>query len=225
MNPEDEWVADTTPHQLSPMPPVHIVTADQIAPLPPLARPPGQRFDVPTLSVGVEPDRTSELVPADPRMHGWRLHPPRNASPVKYSRRPANGEWFEEGWWEDVPLLWEHPVTGEYRRCPAAPLGPWLDPWAEDTRRCLDEVRRRACTCNADQLRRELGLDAACSCGDPTGWNATDTFWFEQHAPVPARRRALPAQYPMSTRRSRLRDWWWRMTHRVVDSEVEGGEA
>ena len=76
-----------------------------------------------------------------------------------------------------------------------------MDPWAADNERVLAEIERRMSS---------------------SGWSYSDSFWTENIKPVdiPARRRTLPAQYPAGTWRNRVRDWWWRMTHRAIDAEI-----
>ncbi|AYM40337.1 MULTISPECIES: hypothetical protein [Mycobacteroides] len=222
---DNDWIDNPTPEQVAAMPPVRIITDDEIVPArspyaddavdyDDLGEPllddrstPAQprlgelRFDVPELSESITPNRMFELVPTDPRMRGWRRYDRKKAiAPQLYPEARTQG-WDETWHGGRLVLVWEHPVTGELRRCAAAPLEPWVDPWAADNERVLTEIKRRMWG---------------------SGWSYTDSFWTENIKPVdaPPRRRTLPAQYPMSTRRSRIRDWWWRVTHRPIDAEI-----
>ncbi|OHU33343.1 hypothetical protein BKG79_22315 [Mycobacteroides chelonae] len=152
-----------------------------------------RRFDVPKLSESIAPDRIPELVPTDPRMRGWRQYDQKRAiDPQRYGGVDTDGA--DDTWHGGrLVLVWEHPVTGELRRCAAAPLDPWTDPWAADNERVLAETRRRMST---------------------GGWTYSDAFWTENIKPVPKRKRTLSAQYPMYTRWGRFRSWWWHATHR-----------
>jgi hypothetical protein len=47
--------------------------------------------------------------------------------------------------------------------------------------------------------------------------SSPENFWTENIKPIPKRRRAVPAQYPMDTRWGRFTDRWWHLTHRRVD--------
>ncbi|WP_078315381.1 hypothetical protein [Mycobacterium sp. D16Q16] len=168
-----------------------------------------QQFGTPPLSVAVTPNRLPERVPSDPRMRGWRVYNRKTAiAPERYRgvNTRANG---------DV-LVWEHPLTGELRRCKAVHLDVWDDPWREDSERIATEIKSRICMCD-----RALDPDtwelASCSCGRDRGsWTYSDDFWTENIKPVdvPKRQRKLPAQYPIHTRWGWFRDRWWRVTHR-----------
>ncbi|MDO2981370.1 MULTISPECIES: hypothetical protein [Mycobacteriaceae] len=167
-----------------------------------------RRFDAPILSAAVKPNRRPERVPADPRMRGWRVYNRKTAiAPDRYRDvdTHANGD----------ELVWEHPVTGELRRCEAVYLDVWDDPWREDTERILAEIKSRICTCDRviDGDSWDLG---PCTCGRDQGWSYSEEYWTETIKPVntPKRQRKLPAQYPMHTRWGRFRDRWWRLTHR-----------
>lgn len=174
--------------------------------------PAGAQLGLPRLSEGIEPNRDAELEPADPRMRGWRQYDRRRA--VAPGRYPAVDAIDDVEDWDDGALskpqilVWENPATGELRRCEAAPLTPWTDPWAEDSARILAEIRRRICTCGAADI-------SMCVCRHRiTGWTYTDSFWTETIKPLPERKRTRPAQYPMHTRWGRFRNWWWNATHR-----------
>lgn len=168
-----------------------------------------QRFDAPILSTAVKPNRLQERVPADPRMRGWRVYNRKTAiAPERYRNvdTRANG---------DV-LVWEHPVTGELRRCQAVYLDVWDDPWREDTERILAVIESRICMCDRT-FDSDTWEQTPCTCGrDQGSWTYSDDFWTENIKPVevPKRHRTLPAQFPMDTRWGRFRSWWWHATHR-----------
>lgn len=162
-----------------------------------------RHYDVPELSSAVTPNLLSTRVPSDPRMRGWRVYDRKRAiDPERYRGVDTSPT-------GDV-LVWEHPVTGELIRCEAVYLDWWEDPWREDNERILAEIQRRVCICGG---ARDWG---PCSCNRP-GWTYGDAFWTETIKPIPKRQRTVPAQYPMGTRWGRIKDRWWRLTHRRVD--------
>lgn len=223
-----DWIVNPTPEELAAMPPVRVITDDVTLPArspyaddvtdyddlggplegerltPPQPRLGDRRFDIPTLSKSLTPNRMPELVPTDPRMRGWRQYDPKKAiAAQRYRGVDVDVHEADDTWHGGrLTLIWEHPATGELRICAAAPLEPWTDPWTADNERVLAEIRQR--TTNG-------------------GWSYSDSFWTETIKPPPAgaaRRRTLPAQYPASTWRNRVRGWWWRMTHRAIDAEI-----
>lgn len=149
-----------------------------------------RRYDAPELSTSVRPNRMSELVPTDPRMQGWRQYDPKRAiNPHRYRGVDTDGD--DETWHGGrLYLVWEHPVTGELRRCAAARLEPWTDPWAADNARVLTEIQKRGAA----------------------GWMYSDEFWTARIKPVPKRERKRPAD-PAVTLWGRVKDRWWWMTH------------
>lgn len=198
------------------------------------------------VSVAIPPCRNAELRPADPRMAGWRLYDVRRggrhahhyhldettksielrwqwfglSDDTEFSVNRCHDGTLRRAWYPEQ-LVWENPSTGELRFCEAEPLTKWTDPWEADNERIETEIARRStCTCAAAEYA-DLGL-GWCTCNLP-GWSYSDSFWTETIKPLPAgaaRRRTLPAQYPAGTWRNRVRGWWWRMTHRVIDAEV-----
>lgn len=167
-----------------------------------------QQFEAPILSTAVKPNRRPERVPADPRMRGWRVYNRKTAiAPERYRDVDTHAD-------GDV-LVWEHPVTGELRRCEAVNLDIWDDPWREDSERILAEIESRICSCERTFDGEPWDDLAPCTCGRRIiGWTYADSFWTEKIQPVPKRQRKLPAQFPMDTRWGRLRSWWWHATHR-----------
>jgi hypothetical protein len=164
---------------------------------------------LPELSSAVEPNLLPTRVPSDPRMRGWRVYSRKTAiDPERYRGVDTDAV-------GDV-LVWEHPTTGELRRCSAVYLDWWDDPWREDNERIHAEIKRRVCTCkHFVDIDGDWGDPAPCECGRHDGrWTYGDSFWTENIKPVPKRRRAVPAQYPMHTRWGRFKDRLWRLTHR-----------
>lgn len=185
----------------------------------------GAHAAAPVLSESVEPDRVRALRPTDLRMRNWRLRIPQDAEPVRYA--PRRDGMQRKHWWEEA-LTWEHPITGEVRRCPAQPIGPWVDPWHMNTRELTSELARRVCTCGAATWPG----GSLCVCAhDVTGWTQYDDIWQDPYLTAgvtsvvttnksaTVRPRTLPAQHPMSTWRSRFRDRLWRWTHPILAKE------
>lgn len=181
--------------------------------------PVGVRVAAPVLSESVEPNRVHTLRPTDLRMRNWRLRVPPGAEPVRYVPRYPGMD-RKSHWWEET-LTWEHPITGEVRRCPAQALEPWGDPWWQSTQRINAELAHRVCTCGAVTWPG----GSLCVCAhELTGWTEYDDYWMEpefgvsvkiavdSNKPVTVKPRTLPAQHPMSTWRSRFRDRLWRWT-------------
>ncbi len=184
--------------------------------------PVGVNVSMPVLSTVAEPaDRVRDLRPTDLRMQNWLLCAPAGAGPVRYTPGKTIGS--TGNWWEGV-LTWER--RGEFRRCPAQPLRPYSDMWSTSTWQLIAELEKRCCTCGA----ADWPGGSLCVCAhEVTGWTQYDEFWVEPEfgasvgvgtgypdkaaAPVPKRHRTLPAQYPLSTWRGRLRDRLWRWTH------------
>lgn len=185
-------------------------------------------FDPPVFGAPVEPDPRPHLVPFDPRLGGWRLYDPdRAVAPGRYLiyqgtaeeplgigvrvYRAPSGIFYKP---HSAEVLWENPVTGELQFSAVCKRAPWGNRWEVDNLRIATEIARRTtCICGAEKYK-ELVLNVPCYC-ELRGWTRDDPFWTELIKPVTAADtpRKLPAQYPMYTRWSRLRDWFWRLTH------------
>lgn len=187
-------------------------------------------FDPPVFGTPVEPDPRPHLEPFDPRLGGWRLYDPdRAVAPDRYLiyqgtaeeplgigvrvYRAPSGIFYKP---HSAEVLWENPVTGELQFSAACKRQPWGNRWEVDNLRIATEIARRTtCICGAEE-HKEHGLNVPCYC-ELRGWTRDDPFWTELIKPITADQlppRKLPAQYPMYTSWSRLRDWFWRLTHR-----------